>query len=140
MSGPLSRNDATRAEVDEQIDSKVPGLAIMAVDDHEVLFSEGFGHADLSTDHEMTPATVCNWFSMTKLVTATATTQLVDEGLLDLDAPVASYYEPFNMTRPTSRAQAATVRHLLCHSSGLANPLPLRWAHLAIERDDRVRR
>ena len=70
---------------------------------------------------------------MTKLVTATAAMQLVDEGLLDLDAPVARYYEPFNMTRPAGRAEAATVRHLLCHSSGLANPLPLRWVHPAME-------
>lgn len=80
--------------IDRQIDTKVPGLAIAAVDADGVLWSEGFGHANLATGLGMTPGTVCNWPSMTKLVTATAVMQLADEGLLGLDAPVASYYEP----------------------------------------------
>ena len=133
MSGPSSPKDDMKTAIDEQIDSKVPGLAIVAVDADGVLFCEGFGRADLSTDQGMSTVTVCNWFSMTKLVTATAVMQLVDEGLLDLDAPVGSYYKPFEMTRPAARAATATVRHLLCHSSGLANPLPLRWVHPATE-------
>jgi len=37
-----------RAELDGQIDRKVPGLAIVAVDADGLLFSEGFGRADLS--------------------------------------------------------------------------------------------
>ena len=130
--------------IDRQIDTKVPGMAIAAVDADGVLWSEGFGHANLATGVGMTSGTACNWFSMTKLVTATAVMQLAEEGLLDLDAPVASYFEPFRMTRPAARAEAATVRQLLCHSSGLANPFPLRWVHPATEpgpiRSEFVRR
>ena len=37
MSGPLSHKDAMKAEIDAQIDSKVPGLAIVAVDADGVL-------------------------------------------------------------------------------------------------------
>lgn len=133
-----------KVAIDRQIDTKVPGLAIAAVDADGMLWSEGFGHANLNTGLGMTPGTVCNWFSMTKLVTATAVMQLAEEGLLDLDAPVASYYEPFRLARPAARAEAATVRQLLCHSSGLANPFPLRWVHPATEpgpiRSDFVRR
>jgi CubicO group peptidase (beta-lactamase class C family) len=81
----------------------------------------------------MTPDTLCNWFSMTKLVTATAVVQLAERGELDLDAPAVRYYEPFGAMRPSSRAHQATVRHLLSHSAGVANPIPLRWVHLANE-------
>jgi CubicO group peptidase (beta-lactamase class C family) len=81
----------------------------------------------------MAADTLCNWFSMTKLVTATAVVQLGDRNLLDLDSPVERYYEPFAALRPTARARKASVRHLLSHSSGVANPLPLRWIHLATE-------
>ena len=65
--------------VDRQIDTKAPGLAIAAVDADGVLWSEGFGHANLATGLGMTPGTTCNWFSMTKLVTATAVMQSADE-------------------------------------------------------------
>jgi CubicO group peptidase (beta-lactamase class C family) len=68
---------------------------------------------------------------MTKVVTATAAMQLVERGQLGLDDPVARYLPAF----PTSRSgKTATVRHLLSHSAGLSNPLPVRWVHLAEER------
>lgn len=68
-----------------------------------------------------------------QLVTATVAMQLAERGLLDLDAPVEQYYEPFSCAHPDRRRRAVTVRHLLSHSSGLANPIPLRWIHLANE-------
>jgi len=66
---------------------------------------------------------------MTKLVTATAVAQLADDGRLDLDAPVIDSYEPLAMLRPAQRGATITARHLLAHSSGLSNPMPLRWVH-----------
>lgn len=77
----------------------------------------------------MTVNTSCNWFSMTKPVTATALVQLADRGLVDLDAPIVEYYEPWSDMSPASRRDRVTARHLLAHAAGLANPLPLRWAH-----------
>jgi CubicO group peptidase (beta-lactamase class C family) len=67
------------------------------------------------------------WFSMSKLVTATAALRLADEGRLDLDAP-ASDYVPFLVGRGTGRV---TTRQLLTHTAGLPNPLPIRWVHPA---------
>jgi len=52
---------------------------------------------------------------------------LADSGALDLDAPVARY---LGEVWP-SRFAAARVRHLLNHSSGLRNPVPIRWVHRA---------
>jgi CubicO group peptidase (beta-lactamase class C family) len=57
---------------------------------------------------------------MTKIVTATAVMQLAERGKLGLDTKVREYLPEFP-------GDAATVRHLLSHSSGLANPIPVRW-------------
>jgi CubicO group peptidase (beta-lactamase class C family) len=116
-----------------QIDRVVPGLSVVVADAEGALLDTGFGLADRATEVPMTSGSICNWFSMTKVVTATAAVQLADRGLLDLDSPVVEHYEPFAAMRPAERARKVTVRHLLSHSAGVANPLPLGWVHLATE-------
>ena len=65
---------------------------------------------------------------MTKLVTATAVMRLAEQGRLHLDAPVAaSVPELAHLSTPVP----ITPRHLLSHTSGLPNPLPIRWVHAA---------
>ena len=85
------------------------------------------GRADLALGSAAIPAMSCCWFSMTKIATATAAMILADQRRLDLDAPVGDYLE--DIWPPTF--SAARVRDLLRHSSGLSNPLPLRWVHRA---------
>jgi CubicO group peptidase (beta-lactamase class C family) len=65
---------------------------------------------------------------MTKLVTATAVMQLADRGKLDLDGPVASLVPEFPERDGGSRV---STRHLLSHSAGLANPIPIGWVRPA---------
>ena len=69
--------------------------------------------------------------SMTKLFTATAVMQLRERGLVELDRPVRNYVQDFPLSSISGRE--ITVRHLLSHSSGIANPLPIKWVHLADE-------
>lgn len=108
----------------------VPGLSIGIVKGSTACWVKGFGFADIPTQTPAAPETVYMWFSMTKLVTATAVMQLCDKGRLQLDDPVREYIQNF----PTGpRSKQATIRHLLNHSSGLRNPIPLRWVHLASE-------
>ena len=104
----------------------VPGLSMAVVSADGVLFAGGFGAADLAASEPATISTAYLWFSMSKIVTATAAMRLFDEGILDLDAP-AREYVPYLLSR-TDRQP--TVRQLLTHTSGLRNPLPIRWAHL----------
>ena len=125
--GVIGLDAAARAEVGDS----VPGLAVIAVDTDGIRIERAFGSADLVRHDEMTSRSVCNWFSMTKLVTATAVVQLAEDGRLDLDAPVIDSYPPLTMLRPAERVGAISARHLLAHSSGLANPMPLRWVHPA---------
>ena len=125
--GVIGLDAAARAEVGDS----VPGLVVIAVDTDGIRIERAFGSADLVRHDEMTSRSVCNWFSMTKLVTATAVVQLAEDGRLDLDAPVIDSYPPLTMLRPAERVGAISARHLLAHSSGLANPMPLRWVHPA---------
>jgi CubicO group peptidase (beta-lactamase class C family) len=107
--------------------AKVPGVAVAVVDGDQVAGAAAAGSADLAEAARMTVAGACNWFSMTKIATATATVMLSEQGSLDLDAPAGRYLgdkwpEAFSDVR---------VRHLLSHSSGLFNPIPIRWVHRA---------
>jgi len=90
------------------------------------------GVADLATGREATGETRYPWFSATKIATATAVMQLVEQGLVDLDAP-ASRYLPGLARLRNPYGTEITVRHLLSHSSGLANPIPVAWIHPADE-------
>ena len=128
---PTTRELGLDATARAQVGRAVPGLAVIAADADGIRVEQGFGLADLGRRDDMTPQSVCNWFSMTKLVTATAVVQLADQGRLDLDAPIIGSYEALAMLRPADRVRTITARHLLSHSSGLANPLPLRWVHRA---------
>ena len=56
------------------------------MDREHVLFAPGYGLADLKANARATVSTSYPWFS--KIVTATAAIRLVDEGRLDLKAPV----------------------------------------------------
>lgn len=106
---------------------RVPGLSLAVVDRDRLLFAAGFGVADLASTTSATPSTAYLWFSMSKIVTATAALRLAEDGRLDLDAPVGQYVDHLRAPGP----RQPTVRQLLNHTSGLANPLPIRWAHLA---------
>jgi CubicO group peptidase (beta-lactamase class C family) len=64
---------------------------------------------------------------MTKVATATAAMMLAERGQLDFDARVSQYLGDIWPTRFAT----ARIRHLLSHSSGLRNPLPIRWVHCA---------
>lgn len=110
-----------------QCTERVPGIAVAVVVDSRLVATAAAGQASLHPAVSADPMMTCCWFSMTKVATATAAMILVDEGRLDLDAPVGRYLGDI---WPPDFA-AARVRHLLSHSSGLSNPLPLRWVHLA---------
>lgn len=123
-------SDAVRSMMNK---TGIPGMSIAAVDLDRVLFAAGYSHADLAANTPATSTTGYLWFSMTKMVTATAAVRLADEGRLDLDAPVGDYV---GYLRAPGKVQPS-VRQLLTHTSGLGNPLPVRWAHRAdAERPD----
>jgi CubicO group peptidase (beta-lactamase class C family) len=123
---PSAAVDATLRQLTRRA---VPSLVAVIVEGDRVLAEHAVGVADIAARRAATPETVYMWFSMTKIVTATAAMQLVDRGRLRLDDPVSRHVREF--PHPTAGWPDVQVRHLLSHSSGLANPVPLRWLHAA---------
>jgi serine beta-lactamase-like protein LACTB len=93
--------------------SHLPALAVTVTHDGK-LWSAAFGMADLEQD---VPATIQSMFrtaSIGKWFTATAAMRLVEDGKLDLDAPVQKYCPQY-----PSKPWPVTSRHLLAHLSGV---------------------
>ncbi len=68
----------------------LPALSVSVVKGDRLVWTKGFGFADLAAASPATPRTSYLWFSMTKIVTATAVVRLAEGGKLDLDAPATS--------------------------------------------------
>jgi CubicO group peptidase (beta-lactamase class C family) len=98
-------------------DGLVPGLSIVIVNRDGTQYAKGFGSANLETNSAFTPDTRCHIGSTGKAFTAVAVMQLLERGLIELDAPVTTYLPDFRVNDP--RGSSITVRHLLTNSSGL---------------------
>jgi CubicO group peptidase (beta-lactamase class C family) len=96
----------------------VPGASLVIVHGEQIVHLQGFGRAD-HTGRAMTAQTPTMIGSLTKSFTAVAIMQLVEQGKLELDAPVQRYLPWFSVADPAAAAQI-TVRHLLTHTSGLS--------------------
>jgi CubicO group peptidase (beta-lactamase class C family) len=105
----------------------IPGMSLAITSPERVLLASGFGHADLATGAPATESTQYLWFSLTKIATATAAMHLVDLGKLDVDQPVADFVAGDR----TGNSASPTVRQLLSHTAGVANPIPVRWVRPA---------
>lgn len=125
-----SEGGGPRAPVDDATANLAPpGLAAAVVPADGSAEFVTSGLADVRTRRPVSADTTFLWFSMTKIVTATAVMMLADRGALDLDAPVAGHVPAMRVLR--GPGPAITARHLLSHSSGLANPPPVRWVRPA---------
>ena len=109
----------------------VPGVVAMAAGDDGPIYEGAAGVREVGADDPMTPDTRLRIASMTKMVTTVSALQLVEQGKLDLDAPVDAYrpefaqlqvLEGFDDDTPRLRPPVgrATVRMLATHTSGLS--------------------
>jgi len=97
--------------------NNIPGLALAITQGDQVVFSKGYGTA--GNGRIVTPDTPFYIGSQSKSFTALAIMQLVEQGKLDLDAPVLTYLPWFRVADPQA-AQKISIRHLLQHTSGLS--------------------
>jgi CubicO group peptidase (beta-lactamase class C family) len=94
----------------------VAGAVIVVVKDGAVLFSKGYGYADVASHAPVDPArTLFRPGSVSKLFTWTAVMQLVEQGKLDLDADINRYLD---FTIPAAFGKPITLRHLMTHTAG----------------------
>lgn len=93
---------------------QIAGLSVALVADNQLRWSAGYGFADLENFVPARALTVYRLGSISKPVTAVAVMQLVERGLLDLDAPVQKYCPAF-----PQKQWPVTARHILGHLSGI---------------------
>jgi len=96
---------------------EVPG-AVFAIQHGERRHIAAAGVLNVTTGVAVTPPAIFQIGSVTKVLTATLLMQLVDRGLLDLDAPVRQYLPQLHLNAAPA-PEALRIRHLLNHSSGI---------------------
>jgi serine beta-lactamase-like protein LACTB, mitochondrial len=92
----------------------VPGASVTVMRGGTIVWSEGFGLADLEQQVPATPRTVFRIGSVSKPLTAAALGILIEEGKVDLDAPVQRYVPSFPVKR-----WPITVRQVAGHLAGI---------------------
>lgn len=96
----------------------VPGLALAAMKDGEIVLAKGYGWRDMDRQQPVTPDTLFAIGSSSKAFTTMALALLVDEGKLDWDKPVRDYIPEFRLYDAVA-AERLTPRDLVTHRSGL---------------------
>ncbi len=105
-----------------QVDSAFPGATIAVGYGDSVVLLAAVGHYGADDPRPVTPETIYDLASLTKVIgLTTAAMMLVDQGKLDLDAPVQRYVPAFQGTNK----ERVTIKHLLTHSSGMPAWRPL---------------
>ncbi|HEB90127.1 MAG TPA: class A beta-lactamase-related serine hydrolase [Deltaproteobacteria bacterium] len=105
----------------------VPGVALAVVHEGDLVWSGAYGTADPEAGREMTVDAVFRVESISKSVTAWGVMKLVQDGLIDLEAPVERYVDretiPALSQARIGRGRSdsgITIRRLLSHDAGLA--------------------
>lgn len=135
LAGLADHPDVTAAErvfrawMEEQLAYRgLPRIAVGVVHDQELVWSQGFGFANLDAKVSVTPATKFRMASHSKLFTATAVMQLRDQGKLRLDDLAVKYLPWFQPRTAEPDADAITIEELLTHSSGLTREAGSHWS------------
>lgn len=81
----------------------------------EIKWQSALGYSDRENKTNMELNTITRPASIAKSMTAIAVMQLVEQGLVDLDAPIQTYIPDY----PTHKKTQITTRHLLSHTSGI---------------------
>ncbi len=103
----------------------VPGLAVALIHDGTVVWTEGFGVANVLTGERVTPKTRFEVASNGKVVAAYVMLRFVEQGILALDKPLSAYLaDPW--LPPSIYRDQVTLWHILTHSSGLSNKMVFR--------------
>ena len=127
---PLTRVDVDSTVVRLMRAGEVPGVSLAILDGGRIAYLRSYGFRDTS-GAPLTPTSVMQAASFTKPAFACLVLQLVDEGRLDLDAPIARYlsrplpeYPAYADLASDPRWRSLTTRMLLNHTSGFPN---WRW-------------
>ena len=108
----------------------LPGVVVGVVADQDLVWTAGFGYADVAARRPMTADTKFRMASHSKLFTATAIMQLREQGKLRLDDPVVQYLPWFKVKPAEPDDPPITIEELLTHRSGLPREADAHWTTL----------
>lgn len=119
-STPLDRHEILRA-LDDHLNRLVAADlfsgTVLVASEGAAIYSRAAGLASIAYDVPMRLDTKLNLGSMNKMFTGVAIVQLVQRGLVALDAPISAYLPAY----PRAVAARVTVHHLLTHTSGIGS-------------------
>lgn len=112
-------------DLEEEVDTfmanhigvSTPGSAIAVVKDGKIVFSKGYGYADIENQVPVTAKTVFEYGSISKLFVWTSVMQLVEQEKIDLDADISTYL-PDQFYQALDLEYPITMRNIMNHSSG----------------------
>jgi CubicO group peptidase (beta-lactamase class C family) len=99
-------------------DWNAPGVAVGVVAKDKLVFAKGYGYRDFAQKLPMTPQTLFQIASNTKLFTAVAVGMLVDEGKLDWDRPIRQFVPSIQFYNDELN-NTVTIRDMLAHRTGI---------------------
>lgn len=116
----LEDGDGTLATVEQAIAKHgLQGLSVAIIDNYQVSWTREWGVKSADDKDPVDKDTVFNIASIAKPVTATLIAMLAEKGLIDLDEPVATYLQRWQLPdNEFTRSTNVTLRHLLGHTSG----------------------
>ncbi len=117
-------NDFLKTQVDNH---QTPSVQYAFFDTDSIIYERHYGLRNIKSQEYVDSSTTYHLYSVTKTFTALSVLQLVEDGKVELNKPVSFYLPEFPYQKDI------TVEQLLSHTSGIPNPLPLRWIHLAEE-------
>ena len=129
----LDGTTITPAQVDNAVAAamkrgSVPGLGLAIINNGAVVYEKGYGLRDVEQKLPFTVDTNTYAASLTKVVVGYTALQLVDQGVIALDTPIADYlpkplpdYEKYDGLKDDERWRKFTPRILMSHTSGLGN-------------------
>lgn len=110
-----STNDLT-LHFQSEMPWEQPGGAILIMKDDSIIFSEGYGVADINTKEPITSKTLFNLGSISKTFVSNAILMLQEQGKISVEDSLLKYFPNF---KNKSIASKVKIKHLLTHTSGL---------------------
>jgi CubicO group peptidase (beta-lactamase class C family) len=115
-------------------DWNIAGAGVGIVYKNNLVFSKGYGYRDYENKLPITPNTLFQIASNTKLFTTFAVGMLVDQGKLDWDMPIRNYVPSIEFYNDDLN-KSVTIRDMLAHRTGISRH-DLIWYKSDFSRKD----
>src|SRR5262249_32275245 len=120
----LDFSQLERVAEQELKQTRTPGAAVAIVHQGRIVYSKGFGVANVETGQLVTPEMLFRLGSTTKMFTAATLVSLAEEGKLKLDEPIGNSVSGLH-----SSIAALTPHQLLTHTAGLTDESIMNGLH-----------